>query len=193
MKSRDNTVNFLQIENSLTDAIALCLRQPDAPFARTHTSELQGMREALQTVTAQSDQQYLAWRELMRQRMLSIKHLWQRFETIRDTLGEYGYEPYPKGRFNYWDDQPLREATLALVDFLEGHAQGFSEVTDDVPEARAWATELRTMLTAFERTKRDEDKGLEAYKRVVPMRRQAIYHAMDLVGEFEVNVRDYNR
>jgi hypothetical protein len=193
MKSRETTVNFLQIENSLRDALALCASEPTAAFSRALRDDLAQMRDALTLITDQSDQQYLAWRELMRLRMLAIKRLWQRFEAIRADLGEYGFEPYPKGRYNYWDSEPLLDATEALIAFLRGDADGSADVPQDAPEALAWADELASLLTQYRRARREEDKGLESYKRVVPMRRQALYHAMNMVDDFDALVRDTRR
>jgi hypothetical protein len=193
MKSRDTTVNYLQIENSLRDAVALCASEPSASFARSHGADLQQMRDALLTITEQSDRQYLAWREQMRLRMLAIKHLWQRFEAVRDALGEYGFDPYPKGRFNYWDSEPLLDAVPALIAFLKGEAPGFADVPALVPEAAEWVAALNDLLSHYRRTRREEERGLEGYKHVIPMRRQAIYYAMNLVDDFKTLVRDSRR
>src|SRR5690606_2266787 len=156
---------FLQIENSLRDAVELCARHPELPMSQRYDARLRQVAQALVELTAEADRLYLTWRAAMTLRMLAGKDLWRRFERIRDELGEYGVDPSPKGRYNYWEGDLLREGTRELLAFLSA---------SDLPEAADWRAELDQALGALDARAREERRGLEDYKRAAPLRRQAI-------------------
>ena len=102
---RTNTVNFLQIENGLRQAIELCRSEAGASYAVASAPRLEGLQQALAHCTKRADTAYLGWRECIRKRMLSAKHLWLRFEAMRDELVELGLEVVPAGAKNAWVDR----------------------------------------------------------------------------------------
>ncbi|OIP41592.1 MAG: hypothetical protein AUK47_06075 [Deltaproteobacteria bacterium CG2_30_63_29] len=182
--ARKNTINFLQIENGLLKAIATCVEEADAPYA-THRPQLEEASETLTGVMASTDRSYASWRETIRLRLIGSKHLLARFEQIREELGEYGVEPQPSGRVDYWDSEFQLEAVQTLLGQLAVLK------ASDVPEASGWLAALKDDLKSVERLLREEEQAKDDYLRVAPARRQVISRAMHVVEEFENVRRDY--
>lgn len=184
--ARKNTLNFLQIENGLQKALATCAEEADSPWAK-HQGRLEEASENLHGVMASTDRAYATWREAIRLRLVGSKHLLARFEQIREELGEYGVEPQPGGRVDYWDSEFHLEAVHTLLGQLA------TLKSSDVPEAAEWLAALKDELKSVERLLREEEQTKDDYLRVAPARRQVIYRAMHVVEEFENVRRDYLR
>lgn len=185
--ARRNTVNFLQIENGLKTAIAKCDAEAGQPWANRYRERLVEISTYMVEATRRADLTYLDWRSAMRERLLVAKRLWERFDRIREDLGEYGIAAEPAGRVGYFEGDDIRDAARTLFDFL-GRID-----PEEVPEVPAWRDELRGRLEELAQALRNEDKALGDYRRVAPLRRQAIYRAMEAVDEFESVRRDYLR
>ncbi len=182
---RKNTINFMQIQHGLEEAIAQCKNTPEAPYASLQGPFLESVYANLLDVTRRTDKTYGSWREFIKGRLLAAKHLSKHFEGVRDELGEYGVKARPSGRVGYWDHELLTDAVAELLVCLE-------ESAEEAPEAPEWSEELTQLLRAFERSMREEKQAVEDYQRVAPLRRQAIYRAMNAVDEFQAISRDYS-
>lgn len=188
---RTTTVNFLQIENSLQDAIVLCERAPEAPYTESFGERLSLTARALQELTQRADQLYLDWREGIKQRMLAAKSLHLCFDRIRDEIGEYNFEPRPSGQYNYWEHERLDVAAGVLVDFLIENNQLSDDDYQRILEADEWRDELTSLRSTLSLKLKDEARTLRGYKRAAPLRRQAIYRAMNVVDDFQRNYDAY--
>ena len=182
---RKNTVNFMQIQHGLEQAIEQCKNTPEAPYASQQRPLLERVLTNLLDVTRRTDKTYGVWREFIKGRLLAAKHLSRHFEEVRDELGEYGVKARPVGRVGYWDHELLTDAVSELVICL-------GECADEAPEAPQWSDELTQLVRAFERTLREEKQAVEDYQRVAPLRRQVIYRAMTAVDEFQTVRSDYS-
>lgn len=147
---RRNTVNFLQVENGLRDAVAICQESP-RDFTDSYREPLAQALEALEAAASRTDTTYLAWRAAIKQRLLAAKHLWIAFERIRDELGEYGVDPQPSGRYNYWEYEIIDQGASTLIRFLReiaarsGHDVEEAPITPRLPEGTL--SRLRELLS----------------------------------------------
>lgn len=185
--ARRQTVNFLQIESGLERAIELCAKERDAPYSVRYRPRLREIREHLDDMTARTDHTYLEWRSAMRTRLRNSKSLFERFNQIREELGEYGIAAEPGGRIGYWEADEIVDAARTLA------AQLDDIDAEDVPEAPDWHGEIVDLVEAVEAAERNEERSLQDYRRIAPRRRQAIYRAMQAVDEFDAVRSDYRR
>ncbi|MDX9720087.1 MAG: hypothetical protein RBU37_05040 [Myxococcota bacterium] len=181
---RSNTLNFFQIENGLRHARESCKDSGSGELLR----QLDEAAFVLEQASARADSAYLAWREAIRLRLLAAKRLGLRFDGIRAELAELDVPAQPRGRVSYWQPELLLDAVQRLCEQVQ--ALPSSENLVDSEDSIQWNKALESGAEELRAALRHEERCVEDYRRVAPLRRIAFARAQDAVDDFEALTQD---
>ncbi len=169
--ARENTLNFMQIERGLGEALA-ALGEGGAEQERLRAGLVQ-VRDGLREASRETERAYLSWRDAMRVRLVAAKALWGELVAVQAEAEANGLQGPAMACDGYWRVASLREVARGWESFVEAQSP------DDFFEQPSWLGRLEKSRRALVTALLDEEAALALFRRLAPKRRQAIYQALD--------------
>lgn len=118
--------NFLQVERSLSAAVAWCTTHNGAPSAKAYGASLVAMQRAFDEVRLETNATYTSWRSRYGEELRAFKRLRLAIEATRELADEHAIDGCPERSILYTERAEIHALAHETIAFLAPHASQWS-------------------------------------------------------------------
>jgi hypothetical protein len=168
--------NFLQVANSLQNAITFCGANPGYRAASSYAAQLSAMASTFEEATRQTDARYTRWRQRVGEELLRLREIRMELQRIAELADEHGYT-LPTRRILYTERDDLLRVVNETTQALTPHSSDWEWIP-------ARLSALKQLVELHDRKLREAGLLYTEYTVAIKQRVSAYEVAVRLIEEF---------